>query len=141
MKYVWLHYNKYVDMCGYIWCTIYTYILYMQCVHVYINRAHRISYTYTYTYIIYILYVYAYVHLAEKHVYTHAMQPAKQTEYIRYGCQSQSPTEIIMQHVFLNINMAVCMYVHSSILHVHRHILHVHTYMCIHRYIDTQIHT
>ena len=42
-----------------------------------------------YTYILYIyIYVYAYVHLAEKHVYTHAMQPTKQTEYIRYGCQS-----------------------------------------------------
>ena len=116
---------------------IYIYIVYVVCTCLHKSCASYIIYMYIYIYYIYILYVYAYVHLAEKHVYTHAMQPAKQTEYIRYGCQSQSPTEIIMQHVFLNINMAVCMYVHSSILHVHRHILHVHTYMCIHRYIDT----
>lgn len=56
---------------------VYIYIVYLVCTCLHKSCASYIIY-------IYIYYVYAYVHLAEKHVYTHAMQPAKQTEYIIY---------------------------------------------------------
>ena len=105
------------------------YIHSISCVYMY--TLHKCICIYTYSHMCIHACVYARV-TVEKHVCIHLQCSQPNRLSISDMAVSQSPTELIVQHVFSNINMAVCMYVHNSFIHVHRHILHVYTYMCMH---------